>query len=120
MDTHPDIDDHLAALGAPARGIATQLRSLLDAALPDAEARLWHGHPVWMAGRQPLAGFKAHSGHVTFMIWHGGPVDDPAGRLAIGPHMATVKLRADDDVDAPAFAGWLHAAHATGAAGATR
>ncbi len=120
MHEHRDIDDYLDSLAEPARGIAAQLRSLVDAALPDADAKLWHGHPVWMAGRKPLAGFKAYTAHVTFMIWHGRPIAGDTARLESGPHMATVKVRTAADIDPTAFAGWIRAAHAAGTTGASR
>jgi hypothetical protein len=114
MPKHLDIDDYLDSLAEPARGIGAQLRSLVDAALPDADAKLWHGHPVWMAGMKPLAGFKAYTAHVTFMIWNGSPIADDSARLEQGPHMATVKVRAAADIDRTTFAGWIRAAHAAG------
>ncbi len=107
-----DIDDYLGSLGSPTGDISAELRTLIDEALGEAGATIWHGHPVWMSGKRPLAGFKAYATHVTFMIWHGNPISDATGRLQSGAHMATVKLRSTSDIDRRAFRGWLETAHA--------
>jgi hypothetical protein len=105
------IDTYIGALEPPLRDIAKRLRTLLDAGLGDAGARIWHGHPVWLAGRAPLAGFKAHTKHVTLMIWQGRGIDDPTGRLTTNTHMGTLKLALPADLDADAVPGWLASAH---------
>jgi hypothetical protein len=105
------IDTYISALEPPMRDIATRLRSLLDAGLGHAGATIWHGHPVWMAGKAPLAGFKAYAKHVTLMIWHGHGIDDPTGRLTTNAHMGTLKLASPADLDADAVSGWLSSAH---------
>ena len=112
MAEHTDIEGYLASLPEPLRDTASELRSVIDGALAGGEGRIWHGHPVWMSGKAPLAGFKAYTAHVTFMIWHGDPITDPTGRLQVGARMATVKLASPADIDRTAFARWLGAAHA--------
>jgi hypothetical protein len=105
------IDTYIAALGAPVAAIAADLRELLDARLGADIGTIWHGHPVWKDDRQPVAGFKAYSSYVTFMIWNGRAVDDPSGRLAMsGSGMGSVKLREPADVDVATFGGWLRQA----------
>lgn len=91
------IAEYSAGLEVPFAEIARSLTAQLDAALPDATGQVWHGHPVWMRGKEPIAGFKAYPRWVTFMIW--GEVDDPSGTLEQGPRMATVKLTAADQLD---------------------
>ena len=112
MAKHTDIDDYLGSVTEATRGIGSELRAVLDDALPKADGTIWHGHPVWMSGKAPLAGFKAYSTHVTFMIWHGKPISEPTGRLQSGTHMATVKIRSAAEIDRRAFRSWLLAAHA--------
>jgi hypothetical protein len=100
------IDDYIAAHDF--QPVQTALRDLLDAHLPQAEGRVYHGHPIWLVDKTMLAGFKVYSSYVTFMIWQGQDVDDPTGRLVPGARrMASVKLASPSDVDADAFAGWL-------------
>ncbi len=111
MPTHSDIDGYLAALAPATRRIGEELRATIDRSLPSATGTIWHGQPVWMSAKQPLAGFKAYTGYVTFMIWNGNPIPDATGRLQPGSRMATLKLHAPSDIDRTAFTAWLQAAH---------
>jgi hypothetical protein len=111
------IDEYLDGVPAPLRPVGDQLRALLDAGLARATGQVWHGHPVWMVGKTPVAGFKAYSSYVTLMIWPGARVDDPSGRLEVGSRdMASVKLRSADEIDPELFAGWFKQADALGPA----
>ncbi len=102
------IDGYLETLPEPLQQIGSQLRTLLDEALPDATGAMWHGHPVWKAGPTPVAGFKAYPSYLTFMLWRGQEVSDNSGRLAAGSGaMASVKLRTGDELDPSLFADWL-------------
>ncbi|MBY8874387.1 DUF1801 domain-containing protein [Micromonospora sp. PLK6-60] len=111
------VSDQLATLDPPLREIAEELRSVIEAALPEASAAVWHGHPVWglgdKPGRQPVCLVKGYSSHVAFGLWRGQDIEDRSGRLVPGARrMASVKLRAAADLDAALFAGWLRQAYA--------
>ena len=106
------VDDYLATLPDPLRGVAEQLRVIIDAELPAAGGGIvWHGHPVWKIAGSPTCMLKAYSSYVTFGFWQGQSIEDPSGRLESGARtMAHVKLRGVDDVDAELFADWLRQA----------
>jgi hypothetical protein len=89
------VDEYVAGLDARLHEIATELAARLSAALPHASAEVWHGHPVWLDGKNPLAGFKAHPRWVTVMVW--GEVSAASG-LEQGPRMGTAKLTTVDDL----------------------
>ncbi|MCU7825093.1 DUF1801 domain-containing protein [Kitasatospora sp. DSM 101779] len=105
------VAQYLDSLPAAQRDIADLLLPLVEAALPGAGA-VWHGHPVWSLGaapgKNPVCFVKSYGSHLTFGFWCGQEIADPSGRLAPGSRtMASVKLRAADEVDAELFAGWL-------------
>lgn len=102
------VDDYLATLPDTLRSTAEALRAVIDAGLPDAVARVWHGHPVWLDGKTPVAGLKAYTRYVTFLLWRGQEVDDPTGRLNPGSgDMASVRLTSPAEIDTAAFTNWL-------------
>jgi len=79
------------------------------AGLPDAEGRMWHGHPVWMRGNDPVAGFKAFPRWVTLLLWHGADVTESTDALtasADGTRWSR-KITGPDDVDELTLDGWL-------------
>lgn len=106
------VDEYIESLPETLDPIGRQLTDILDKGLPGAEGLIWHGHPVWMLGRTPVAAFKAHSAHVTFMIWRGQELTDRSGRLeaAGSSTMANLKISSIEDLDEPLFVNWLNQA----------
>ncbi|MFD7706147.1 DUF1801 domain-containing protein [Streptomyces sp. NPDC059785] len=110
-----DITSYLDGLDDDLRKTGEELRSVIDAALPEGAGALWHGHPTWglgdRPGRTPVCLLKAYSTYVTFGLWRGQDIADPSGRLVAGARrMASVKLRTVADVDPVLFADWLRRA----------
>ncbi len=113
------IDDYHTTVPAPLTAVTGILRRLLDEELPGAQGAVWHGHPVWRTGSNPVAGYKAYTAHVTLLLWGGADVEDPTGLLqhSGSSGMATVKLRGVDDVDESALRSWLRQLHERGPQG---
>ncbi|MEV0154350.1 DUF1801 domain-containing protein [Micromonospora sp. NPDC050686] len=115
--TTTTVSDHLTTLDPPLRHLAEELRTVIEAALPEAAGAVWHGHPVWglgdKPGRQPVCLVKGYSSYVTFGLWRGQDIEDRSGRLVPGARrMASVRLRGVADVDPDLFTGWLRQAYA--------
>ncbi|MEV0424990.1 DUF1801 domain-containing protein [Micromonospora sp. NPDC050495] len=110
------VTTYLAGLETPLREAGEKLRTVIDVALPAATAAMWHGHPVWglgdRPGQTPICLVKAYASYLTFGLWHGQDVVDDTSRLAPGARrMASVKLRAVDDIDPELFTSWLRQAY---------
>ena len=102
------VDQYLDSIPEALRPVGAQMRPLIDAGLPKAQGVIWHGQPVWMIGKTPVALLKAYPKYVTFGLFRGQAVNDPSGRLeANSREMASVKLKAEEDIDAPLFEDWL-------------
>ncbi|WP_456826342.1 hypothetical protein [Cellulomonas sp. P5_E12] len=103
------IDDYIAGLPADQVAIATTLRARLDAGLPGAEGRVWHGHPVWMRGDDPVAGFKAFPRWVTLLLWHGTEVTASTDALTASGDGSrwSLKIASPADLDEAAVDGWI-------------
>lgn len=108
------IDGYIAELDEPLAAVAITLREHIDRSLPATEGRIWHGHPVWMMGSTPVAGFKAHPNHITFMLWRGQEITDETGSLrpSGAGGMAVVKVSHAAQVHGPALRHWLERAAA--------
>lgn len=105
------VSEYTAAQPEAVQPICAELERVLNAALERATGTIWHGHPVWMIGKTPVAGFKASSKFVTFMIWRGQEIDaplSPTGSFS----MAVAKPASVDAIDADAYTGWLRSAEA--------
>ncbi len=96
--------------------IGEKLRPVIDAALPGVSGAMWHGHPTWSLGdkpgQNPICLLKAYQSSITFGLWRGQELADSSGRLISSARtMASVKLRAVDDIDSALFTDWLRQAY---------
>lgn len=101
------IPDYISAQAEPDRQICLRLRDLIDAALPEADARMWHAHPVWFLADNPIVGFGKLKHCIRLMFWSGQSFDSP-GLTPTGTFQAA-ELRLTDaaQIDEAALSGWL-------------
>lgn len=59
------------------KSICTQLAKEIDAGLPKAESKVWHGHPVWFLEGNPVAGYAVRKGYVNLLFWSGQSFEEP-------------------------------------------
>lgn len=106
------VNEYVQGLEGEAHVVSAKLAKLLFEGLPALSGQIWHGHPVWLDGKQPVAGFKAFPKYVTFMLWQGQDLEDASGRLSASgsARMATVKVASTTDLDDQLFAAWIQAA----------
>lgn len=53
------------------------LAGVIAAALPEAEARVWHRTAVWFLAGNPVVGFAPRKAGVQLMFWSGQSFDEP-------------------------------------------
>ncbi len=91
---HPDIRKYNEALNNPDREICEQLSQIIDEALPKAESKIWHRHPVWFLDGNPVAGYAKLKKDVQLLFWSGQSFDEP-GLEAEGSFKAAQKRYTD-------------------------
>lgn len=64
-------------LSAEDSAICTTLAAAIVKALPDAENKIWHGHPVWFLNENPVAGYSKMKNNVRLLFWSGQSFEDP-------------------------------------------
>lgn len=98
---------------APAfRAICEALRKRIDAALPKAASRVWHGSPVWFLDGNPVVGYSATASAVHLLFWNGRAFGD-ALLEPVGKHRAAQARFADAAaIDPKAVRRWLKKAGA--------
>jgi hypothetical protein len=104
-------DDAIAAYARaqpPAlRRICEALRKLVDAALPKATSKVWHGSPVWFIEGNPVVGYSATAKTVGLLFWNGRAFDEPRLR-PLGKHRAAQAVFGDvGEVGAKDIRRWL-------------
>lgn len=53
------------------RDICDVLAQEIDRALPGAENKIWHGHPVWFLKGNPIVGYSKQKLGIRLMFWSG-------------------------------------------------
>ena len=65
---HPEIEAYHATLPDAARAVCDLLAREIHAALPDADGKVWHRHPVWFLDGNPVAGYSLLKGGVRLLF----------------------------------------------------
>lgn len=58
------------------RAVCDLLAAAINRNLPEAECRIWHGHPVWFLEGNPAAGYSKQKKGVRLMFWSGLSFDE--------------------------------------------
>ena len=103
----PEIEAYHAALPDSARAVCDVLAREIQAALPEADGKVWHRHPVWFLDGNPVAGYSLLKGGVRLLFWSGQSFDEP-GLHPEGRFKAAEARYADvAQVDVEALRRWL-------------
>lgn len=87
--------------------ICALLEQEIRRTLPDAEGKVWHGHPVWFLDGNPVTGYHVTKKHVKLLFWSGQSFEEP-GLTATGSFkMGEAQYTAVDQVDLAAVERWL-------------
>ncbi len=104
------VDDWHAALTGDAVAICATLRQLIDAALPDAESKVWHAHPVWFLAGNPIVGYSLRKSGINLMFWSGQSFTTPGLTPEGSFKAAEVRFTTPDQIDPDLVARWLEEA----------
>ncbi|MBN8260949.1 MAG: DUF1801 domain-containing protein [Xanthomonadales bacterium] len=104
---HPDVEAYNAALPASERAVCELLAREIDAALPEAENKVWHRHPVWFLDGNPVAGYSLLKGGVRLLFWSGQSFDEPGLQDEGSFKAAEARYSDAAQVDVDALRRWL-------------
>ncbi len=101
------IDAYNAAQTGADREVCDLLRQEIGKGLPGADSRIWHAHPVWFMGGNPIAGYSRLKGCICLLFWSGQSFETE-GLTPEGKFKAAEKryVRAAD-IDRALLARWL-------------
>lgn len=103
----PDIRAYNRAQAPGDRAICDLLAREIHAALPGAECKIWHRHPVWFLDGNPIVGYSRLKASMRLLFWSGQSFDEP-GLLPEGTFKAAeARYASVDDVDVVALRRWL-------------
>lgn len=104
---YKDIKAYHAGQASEDRVICDVLKKEIDAALPKAESKIWHGAPVWFLDGNPIVGYHKLKDSVRLLFWSGQSFDaeglEPEGTFKA----AEKRYRKADEVKVTALRRWL-------------
>lgn len=104
---HPDTEQFNEGQAPEDREICTLLAREIDRHLPEAENKIWHRHPVWFLGGNPIVGYSKLKHCVRLLFWSGQSFEE-AGLNQEGTFKAAeARYTAADQVDTEDLARWL-------------
>jgi hypothetical protein len=88
--------------------ICHALRAKIDAVLPKAISKIWHGSPVWFIGENPVVGYNVTSKKgVNLLFWNGQSFGEPALKAVGKFRAAQIQFTYVSEIDSKALRRWL-------------
>lgn len=105
---HPDIPRYNESLELAYKAVRELLVQEIDTHLPDAESKLWHGHPVWFLDGNPIVGYSQQKPGIRLMFWSGLSFDEEALNVAGGKFKdASIFFNDPSDISVSDLERWL-------------
>ncbi len=73
---HTDILTYNQKQAANDTEICNALAHEICTHLPDAENKIWHGHPVWFLDENPVVGYSKQKAGIKLLFWSGADFDE--------------------------------------------
>ena len=89
------------------RAICEQLATEVDAALPEAENKVWHAHPVWFLDGNPIVGYSKLKGGVRLLFWSGQSFETEGLSKEGKFKAAEARYQSVEDIDTERLRAWL-------------
>lgn len=104
---HEDTAQYNEAQAAADRQICDLLAKEIERALPEAENKVWHAHPVWFLAGNPIVGYSKLKDSVRLLFWSGQSFAS-TGLMPEGKFKAAeARFTGADQVDARVLHKWL-------------
>jgi len=94
------------------RAICQLLAEQIDLGLPEAENKIWHGHPVWFLEGNPIVGYSKLKSCVRLLFWSGQSFGEEALSNEGAFKAAETRYTTAEQVNTQDLQRWLHKAQA--------
>lgn len=107
VEMHPDTRTYNEALPPAERKVCALLAKEIERALPDAENKVWHAHPVWFLDGNPVVGYSRLKDGVRLLFWSGQSFAQKGLRKEGSFKAAETRYGSADEVDTERLRRWL-------------
>lgn len=95
------------AQAATDKTICDFLSKEIGRCLPEAENKIWHGHPVWFLEGNPIVGYSKLKSCIRLLFWSGQSFDEPGLQKEGTFKAAEARYTAVDQINATDLKRWL-------------
>ena len=104
---HTDTASYNATLEPGDREVCDLLAQDIRRHLPEADNKIWHGHPVWFLDGNPVVGYSKLKHCVRLLFWSGQSFEEDGLAKEGSFQAAEARFTAADQIDTAALARWL-------------
>jgi len=102
-----DTQAYHSALSEEDKTIAGLLFEVISAALPKAENKIWHRHPVWFLDGNPIVGYHKLKNCMRLLFWSGQSFEEDGLQPEGSFKAAEARYTAVDQVNTKDLKRWL-------------
>lgn len=89
------------------KAICDLLEQEINKALPEAENKIWHAHPVWFLDGNPIVGYHKLKHSVRLLFWSGQSFEEAALKNEGSFKAAEMRYTAADQINTKELKRWL-------------
>ncbi|MEK7673289.1 MAG: DUF1801 domain-containing protein [Patescibacteria group bacterium] len=89
------------------KAICDLLEKEINAGLPQAENKIWHGHPVWFLDGNPIVGYHKLKDCVRILFWSGQTFEEDGLSPEGSFKAAQIRYTSADQINKKDLARWL-------------
>lgn len=105
---NPEIHDYNNSQQEADTAICDLLASIIDGQLVQAESKIWHAHPVWFIGGNPIVGYSKQKAGIRLMFWSGADFGEEELNVLGGKFRdASVFYNKPGEIDESKLKRWL-------------
>lgn len=104
---YPDIPSYNAGQIPIDREICETLLFEINHSLPEAESKIWHGHPVWFLDGNPIVGYSKLKDSVRLLFWSGQSFDETVLQDEWSFKAAEIRYTDPKQIDTTDLKRWL-------------
>ncbi|MBN8587305.1 MAG: DUF1801 domain-containing protein [Rhodothermia bacterium] len=107
LPSYPEIAAYHEGLNENDQVLCRVLFEEICSGLPNASAKIWHGHPVWFLEGNPIVGYSRLKSGIRLLFWSGQSFDEPALQKEGKFKAAEMRYSSVEEVDRGALQCWL-------------
>lgn len=110
MPIHKDTKTYNTSLSVMDKKICRILVEEISAALPEAENKVWHAHPVWFIEGNPIVGYSKLKDCIRLLFWSGQSFDEEALQNEGSFKAAEIRYASCEQINTKDLKRWLRKA----------